>query len=115
MKWISPIPTCRYSSIFVCTNRGKIISFSYFGTRTRNDTTQQKQLENEGAMQLLGEHLAHLDTLPWQEKQETLARNLLAGNVFDWGAKEAAALMQVQGFGFQQALHHLQRAYGFAS
>ena len=76
---------------------------------------QQKQLENEGAMQLLGEHLAHLDTLPWQEKQETLARNLLAGNVFDWGAKEAAALMQVQGFGFQQALHHLQRAYGFAS
>ena len=55
-------------------------------------------------------HLTVLDTLTWKEKQETLVRNLLAGNVFDWGAKEAAALMSAQGFGFEQALSHLQSA-----
>jgi type II pantothenate kinase len=65
-------------------------------------------LENEAALLLLAEHLAELDLLPWHEKHETVATNLLAGNVFDWGAKEAAALMQMPGFGFQQALQHLQ-------
>ena len=59
-------------------------------------------------MLLLPDHLAALDALPWQERNETAAMNLLAGNVFDWGAKEAAALMQLPGFGFQQALDHLQ-------
>ena len=69
---------------------------------------QQKQLENEAALLLLPDHLAELDGLSWNERQETAAKNLLAGNVFDWGAKEAAALMQVPGFGFQQALDSLQ-------
>ena len=71
-------------------------------------TLKQKQLENEAALLLLPDHLAQVDTLPWRTRQETAATNLLAGNVFDWGAKEAAALMQVPGFGFQQALDHLQ-------
>ena len=69
---------------------------------------QQKLSENESALLLLPDHLAVLDALPWQERNETAAMNLLAGNVFDWGAKEAAALMQLPGFGFQQALDHLQ-------
>uniref|UniRef100_A0A0P6CRZ5 4'-phosphopantetheine phosphatase n=2 Tax=Daphnia magna TaxID=35525 RepID=A0A0P6CRZ5_9CRUS len=70
---------------------------------------QQKQMENEAALLLLSDHLAELDALPWRQKHETAATNLLAGNVFDWGAKEAAALMQIPGFGFQQALAHLQK------
>lgn len=69
---------------------------------------QQKQLENEVALLQLPDHLAELDALPWRQRLETAATNLLAGNVFDWGAKEAAALMQTPGFGFQQALAHLQ-------
>lgn len=60
------------------------------------------------ALSLLQAHLADLDSLSWSDRQEALAKNLLAGNVFDWGAKEAAALMQREGFGFQQALTHLQ-------
>lgn len=75
---------------------------------------QQKQLENEAALLLLPAHLAQLDGLSWRERQETAATNLLAGNVFDWGAKEAAALMQVPGFGFQQALDHLQSRISYA-
>lgn len=65
-------------------------------------------MENEAALLLLSDHLAELDALPGRQKYETAATNLLAGNVFDWGAKEAAALMQIPGFGFQQALAHLQ-------
>lgn len=63
-------------------------------------------------MLLLADHLAELDGLSWRERHETAATNLLAGNVFDWGAKEAAALMQTPGFGFQQALGHLQSKRG---
>jgi len=70
---------------------------------------QQKQLENEAALLLLPAHLATLDAMDWQQRNETAATNLLAGNVFDWGAKEAAALMQQPGFGFQQAVDHLQK------
>lgn len=60
------------------------------------------------ALLQLADHLAELDAMPWRQRLETAATNLLAGNVFDWGAKEAAALMQTSGFGFQQALAHLQ-------
>lgn len=73
-----------------------------------NTLVQQKRLENEAALLLLPGHLAELDSLSCRERLETAARNLLAGNVFDWGAKEAASLMQLPGFGFQQALDHLQ-------
>ena len=70
-------------------------------------------MENEAALLLLSDHLSELDALPGRQKHETVAKNLLAGNVFDWGAKEAAALMQIPGFGFQQALAHLQSKYKF--
>lgn len=71
--------------------------------------TQQKQFENETALMLLKNHLAEMDAVAdWRERLEAAATNLLAGNVFDWGAKEAAALMQMPGFGFQQARNHLQ-------
>ena len=36
---------------------------------------------------------------------------ILAGNVFDWGAKEVAALMETSDFGFQQAMDKLQRMF----
>ena len=38
--------------------------------------------------------LEHLDRLSWEELQVQLAIGLLAGNVFDWGAKEVALLME---------------------
>lgn len=68
-------------------------------------------MENESALLLLPNHLSELDALSGRKKHETAATNLLAGNVFDWGAKEAAALMQTPGFGFQQALSHLQSKF----
>lgn len=49
-----------------------------------------------------------LDKLSWLPRQEELVKSLLAGNMFDWGAKEAAVLMSDPSFGFEQAALKLQ-------
>ena len=38
--------------------------------------------------------MEHLESLTWEDLQVQLAIGLLAGNVFDWGAKEVALLME---------------------
>jgi len=38
--------------------------------------------------------IEHLESLAWEDLQVQLAIGLLAGNVFDWGAKEVALLME---------------------
>ena len=40
-----------------------------------------------------------------------VVQGVLGGNVFDWGAKEVAALMESTEFGFRQALSKLQCTY----
>ncbi len=49
---------------------------------------RQKRYENEQALSLLPARLAALAALDWGERQKQLAVGVLAGNVFDWGAKE---------------------------
>ena len=72
---------------------------------------QQKQTENEQALKLLKNRLDTLDTMPWDERQFSLACGVLAGNVFDWGAKEVASLMESSDFGFCEAMAKLQRRF----
>lgn len=76
---------------------------------------QQKRVENEAALRLLQERLTQLDALGWRERQGALVEGLLAGNVFDWGAKEVARLLvkegegkDGEGLGFDQARGRLQ-------
>ena len=38
--------------------------------------------------------IEYLDSLNWDDLQVELAIGMLAGNVFDWGAKEVALLME---------------------
>ena len=64
-------------------------------------------------MKLLPAWLDHLDKMEWEAQQVRLIEGLLAGNVFDWGAKEVAALIEAGEFGFQEALNSLQRMYPF--
>lgn len=68
---------------------------------------KQKQEENQAALALLPEQLQALDALEWRERQETLVLHVLAGNMFDWGAKEVAKLLEDKSveFGFKQALN----------
>ncbi|KAF5405985.1 Type II pantothenate kinase [Paragonimus heterotremus] len=48
----------------------------------------QKKLENRSALLALPARLQYLSGLSWEERQFTLIRGLLAGNLFDWGAAE---------------------------
>lgn len=72
---------------------------------------QQKQQENEGALRLLPPRLAALDQMGWEERQLALIEGLMAGNVFDWGAKEVAHILETQDFGFKEAMAQLQGDY----
>ena len=49
-----------------------------------------------------------MDKLSWEERQLSLAKGLLAGNVFDWGAREVVDIMETQDFGFVEAQNKLQ-------
>jgi len=70
---------------------------------------QQKQFENEQALRYLPARLATLDSLTDKRSRTLqLARGLLAGNVFDWGAKEVADIMEKGDFNFEDAESRLQ-------
>ena len=49
---------------------------------------QIKQDENEAAVRMLPARLNELDSLEGCERQKELAIGLVAGNFFDWGARE---------------------------
>ncbi|PNF40290.1 hypothetical protein B7P43_G05770 [Cryptotermes secundus] len=68
----------------------------------------QKQMENEKALGLLGKRLEYLDNLEWFPRQEMLITSILAGNMFDWGAREVADLMENTDFGFHEARSKIQ-------
>lgn len=69
---------------------------------------QQKRMENELALKLLKSRIDSINSLPWEEKQSALVTGLLAGNVFDWGAKEVAKIMEKSDFGFMDANKKLE-------
>lgn len=70
---------------------------------------RQKQMENDHALGLLQDRLTSLQNLSFDELHDQLALGLLAGNVFDWGAKEVALLMESgQGLRFEDALKFVQ-------
>ncbi|KAG1697217.1 Pantothenate kinase 4 [Nymphon striatum] len=68
---------------------------------------QQKHTENELAMKFLSARLQMLERMPWIDRQTEIVKGILAGNVFDWGAKEIVKLFQESNFGFQEALKKL--------
>ena len=68
---------------------------------------KQKQLENKAAMASLPAYLDCLQNMEWRERQEALALGILAGNVFDWGAKEVALLMEADKMDFEAAKRHV--------
>ncbi|XP_071440358.1 4'-phosphopantetheine phosphatase [Hetaerina americana] len=70
---------------------------------------KQKQEENERAFAALPSCLQKVDNLEWRERQELLITMVLAGNVFDWGAREVAELMESSDFGLEEASHHLEK------
>ena len=47
-----------------------------------------KQKENEAALLNFSQRLEALNKLSWHDRQIEIIEGILAGNVFDWGAKE---------------------------
>ncbi|CAL8383498.1 unnamed protein product [Boreogadus saida] len=68
-----------------------------------------KQRENDAALRCYQKAVAALDLLGWEEKQFALVRGVLAGNVFDWGAKAVSDVLETDPeFGFEQAKQKLE-------
>ncbi|XP_077583332.1 4'-phosphopantetheine phosphatase [Stigmatopora nigra] len=68
-----------------------------------------KQRENDGALKYYQRVLTALDALDWEDRQLALVRGVLAGNVFDWGAKAVSDVLETDPeFGFQEAKQQLE-------
>ncbi|XP_041945360.1 4'-phosphopantetheine phosphatase isoform X2 [Alosa sapidissima] len=68
-----------------------------------------KQQENDMALKYYQKVVRALEDLSWEQRQFALVRGLLAGNVFDWGAKAVSDVLETDpGFGFEQAKQQLQ-------
>ncbi|XP_063799162.1 4'-phosphopantetheine phosphatase isoform X3 [Pseudophryne corroboree] len=68
-----------------------------------------KQKENDIALKYYQKVIRSLDALVWEEKQLALVKGLLAGNVFDWGAKAVSEVLESDPeFGFEEAKKKLQ-------
>lgn len=59
---------------------------------------QIKQRENDVALKYYQRAVKSLDELSWEEKQFSLVRGVLAGNVFDWGAKAVSEYVESTAF-----------------
>lgn len=64
---------------------------------------QQKRKENEEALRHLHERVTVIDKLEGIEKIKALILGVLSGNIFDWGAKDVAKLLETNDFGFEEA------------
>ncbi|XP_040843732.1 4'-phosphopantetheine phosphatase [Ochotona curzoniae] len=68
-----------------------------------------KQRENGVALRCFRSVIRALDALAWEERQLALVKGLLAGNVFDWGAKAVSDVLESDpNFGFEEAKRKLQ-------
>ncbi|KAM5126795.1 4'-phosphopantetheine phosphatase-like [Mantella aurantiaca] len=68
-----------------------------------------KQNENDIALKCYQKVIRSLDALGWEDKQCALVKGLLAGNVFDWGAKAVSDVLESDPeFGFEEAKKKLQ-------
>ncbi|XP_053776753.1 4'-phosphopantetheine phosphatase isoform X3 [Desmodus rotundus] len=68
-----------------------------------------KQKENGVALRCFQRVVCALDALGWEERQLALVTGLLAGNVFDWGAKAVSDVLESDPqFGFAEAKRKLE-------
>lgn len=68
---------------------------------------QVKQSENEASLSQLQSRLEYLDSLPQDRLASELVIGLVAGNMFDWGAKAIVDIMKSEEFGLKEAIRKL--------
>lgn len=62
-------------------------------------------------MKYLAEYFQELERMDFEDRQLALAKGVIAGNVFDWGAREVTQIMETQSFGFKEATEKLQGSF----
>ena len=62
-----------------------------------------KQEENAAFLKLLPDHLKYLESLPWDERQESLIKGILGGNIFDWGSSAVVKINEDSKINFKEA------------
>uniref|UniRef100_A0A672J710 Damage-control phosphatase ARMT1-like metal-binding domain-containing protein n=1 Tax=Salarias fasciatus TaxID=181472 RepID=A0A672J710_SALFA len=68
-----------------------------------------KEKENDGALKYYQKTVKSLEELSWEDRQFALVTGVLAGNVFDWGAKAVSDVLESDPeFGFDQAKRQLE-------
>uniref|UniRef100_A0A8D3B675 4'-phosphopantetheine phosphatase n=2 Tax=Scophthalmus maximus TaxID=52904 RepID=A0A8D3B675_SCOMX len=68
-----------------------------------------KQRENDMALRYYQKAVKSLEQLSWEQRQFALVRGVLAGNVFDWGAKAVSDVLESDPeFGFDEAKRQLE-------
>lgn len=80
-----------------------MIKLNHLKNQKRYYPFKVKKKENEEALGYLKDRLDSLDKLNGSEKQKALILGVLAGNMFDWGAKEVVDLMEKTTFRFEDA------------
>lgn len=71
---------------------------------------KQKTEENEASIKLFKSRLDEIDKLNDDDKWTELIRGVLAGNIFDWGAKEVSDILEKnKNFGLHDALDKIQK------
>uniref|UniRef100_A0A0A9YJQ4 4'-phosphopantetheine phosphatase n=3 Tax=Lygus hesperus TaxID=30085 RepID=A0A0A9YJQ4_LYGHE len=66
-----------------------------------------KQSENEASLSQLQSRLEYLDSLPFPQQYNELVVGMLAGNMFDWGAKAIVDIMKSEEFGLSEAVRKI--------
>ncbi|KAF6033841.1 PANK4 [Bugula neritina] len=69
---------------------------------------KDKQRENEDSLHLFRSRIQKLDQLSVYDKWMALAKGVLAGNLFDWGAKAVVEMLESDSLSFDVALSKLQ-------
>ncbi|XP_034761015.1 4'-phosphopantetheine phosphatase-like [Acipenser ruthenus] len=71
--------------------------------------SQIKQRENDLALRYFQKVVRSVEMLNWEDRQFALVKGLLAGNMFDWGAKAVSDVLETDpAFGFDEAKRQLQ-------
>ncbi|CAI9741639.1 4' [Octopus vulgaris] len=70
--------------------------------------SQLKLSENELSLRHLANRLDTLDNEKYEGRMYSLVKGVLAGNMFDWGAKQVVDIMETQNFGFAEAMNKIQ-------
>eukprot|EP00127_Corallochytrium_limacisporum_P006429 Clim_evm19s227 gene=Clim_evmTU19s227 len=72
---------------------------------------QKKQVENDAALAMFPQVMIELDEMSEPQRYREVLRNVLGGNVFDWGAKDVSDMLEAGKLDFQTAKQKIREPW----